>query len=165
MNDSIVSYEPTDEMRMEVEQDLRLGFVRSRMQTFRNRPRTEPLVTRVFHEDEEIFAFEDGLPLPEVETLIGADFSKCAIEISSISRKAPLTEEERRTRLCRATLHFLMRKVCDEFFAPMHRDRKTMSSGLEMTLQQEIFGDRGGVKDPGSWVTPKPWLRKRKGSR
>lgn len=121
------------------------------------------LITRVFHEGEEIFAFAEGLPLDEVETLIGADFANCAIEISSISGKVSLTEEERHTRLCRATLHFLMRKVCDQFFASPHFDRAVMSSGLEVTLQQEIFGERGGVKDPRSWVTAKPWLWKRKG--
>lgn len=68
----------------------------------------EHLVTRVFYEDEEIFALEEGLPLTEAGKVIGADLNSkpYSVEISSLPRKDPFTKEQRKRRLQAAFIAF-----------------------------------------------------------
>jgi len=110
----------------------------------------EHLVTRVFHEDEEIFAFADGLPLNDAGDVIGADLNlrPYAVEISSLPRKKPFTEEQRTRRLKAAFIAFALQ--C-EASGDLKLSAKTFERCVELMLAQaieqrlsEFFGLKGG---------------------
>jgi hypothetical protein len=85
-----------------------------------------------------------------------------AVETTSVAMPEPLTEEQFDRRFI-ATHRYLMRKAMDTFFAPPFFDQTILPSILEASFERAIFGEGGIKKDPRSWVSPKPWLRRRKG--
>ena len=139
---------------------------------------TEALIMRILYEGVELFAFEEGVSLEDASFIVDRDLTKPApgyeVEISSVAG-GPLTEEEsteRRDRAIRSLSTRQMYALCwslspKDLAKPetFEEEEATFTGSFEPF--PAFFAGRlilaAKPKDPRSWVSAKPWLRKRKG--